>query len=177
MPGRVKTRLAKSIGDIKALEIYNKLLVHTIQVIKSSNFDYKFYFTAKYNNSLIIDYKLQIGLDLGDKMYNALIDELDYFDRVCIIGSDCLTLTSNDIANAFKQLNSHDVVLGPATDGGYYLIGMKKPHRQLFSNITWGASTVLAESLQECSKANLTVKLLREQNDVDTIEDVPREWL
>ena len=71
-------------------------------------------------------------------MNNALLTELGQYTKVCPIGSDCLALTSNDIINVFTQLNAADVVPGPAIDGGYYLIGMKKPSPKLFSTMSWG---------------------------------------
>ena len=90
-------------------------------------------------------------------MNKALQTELETYTKVCLIGSDCLALTDTHITNAFKQLDAADVVIGPAIDGGYYLIGMKKPQPQLFSKISWGSSTVLENTLQICGGSGLVV--------------------
>ena len=175
--GKVKKRLATKLGKSKALDIHQRLLGHTLEVVKSSGSLYKVYLSEEPKSKQAFSYKLQSGENLGDRMHNALQFELEQYAKVCLIGSDCLALTSDDIAEAFKQLDTADVVIGPAVDGGYYLIGMKKPYPQLFSAISWGTSSVLANTLKRCASNSLQVHQLSLLNDIDRPEDVPHNWL
>lgn len=175
--GKVKKRLAIKLGDAKALEIHQKLVAHTLTVVNNSGILYKVYLSEESNAEQAFSYKLQSGVDLGERMNNALLSELKEYTKVCLVGSDCLELKDTDIVNAFKQLDEADVVIGPAVDGGYYLIGMKKPQPQLFPNISWGSSTVLENTLQKCTDSGLVVHQLRLLNDIDQPEDVPDDWL
>lgn len=175
--GKVKKRLAKKLGKAKALEIHQKLVEHTLAVANASGILFKVYLSEKPISKQTFGYELQLGHDLGERMNNALLAELKEYTKVCLIGSDCLALKDTDIANAFKQLDEADVVIGPAVDGGYYLIGMKKPQLQLFPNISWGSSTVLENTLQKCTDSGLVVHQLRLLNDIDQPEDVPDDWL
>ena len=130
--GKCKTRLAKSIGDENALEIYKFLLQHTANVAKEVTADkFVFYSENIIENDIwetsVFNKELQNGLDLGERMQNAfsLLFSKGY-KKVLIIGSDLYDLEANLVNNAYKNLNEHDVVIGPAEDGGYYLLGMKK---------------------------------------------------
>jgi rSAM/selenodomain-associated transferase 1 len=175
--GKVKKRLATKLGNAKALEIHHRLVEHTLAVVKNSGVLYKVYLSEESNAEQTFSYELQSGDDLGERMNNALLAELEEYTKVCLIGSDCLALTDIDITNAFNQLGEADVVIGPAVDGGYYLIGMTKPQPQLFPNISWGSSTVLENTLQKCADSNLVVHQLKLLNDIDRPEDVPDDWL
>lgn len=175
--GKVKKRLAIKLGKAKALDIHQRLLDHTLEVVNSSGFLYKVYLSEDPKSKQAFSYKLQSGENLGDRMHNALQSELEHNAKICLIGSDCLALTSADIAEAFKQLDTADIVIGPAIDGGYYLIGMKKPYPQLFSAISWGTSSVLENTLERCVSNGLLVHQLRLLNDIDRPEDVPPDWL
>jgi len=175
--GKVKSRIAKLLGNEKALKIYHKLLDHTIYLTENSGLPFVIYFSdhISYTNPTLC--RIQQGKDLGEKMLRCFIDELATRQKVCLIGSDCLLLTQAILQDAFTQLATHDVVVGPAADGGYYLIGMKKPHHELFKDIAWGTDAVLAGTLDKCQKQNLSVKELPILNDIDRPEDVPLEWL
>jgi len=175
--GKVKQRLAIKLGKEKALKIHKKLLAYTLNIGRKSGITNKIYFSDSPNINPTFDYDLQIGADLGERMNNAFTTELNKNDMVCLIGSDCLVLTANDISNAFQQLNACDIVIGPAIDGGYYLIGMKNTHQQLFSDVSWGTATVLEETLRLCKQNKLSFTLLRPLNDVDHPEDLPVSWL
>ena len=175
--GSVKTRIAKQLGNKKALEIHNRLFKQTLNIIKRGNIPFTVYLNEKPSGFMAFHFKIQQGESLGDKMHNAFGAEFKENDRVCIIGSDCLELTSEDINLGFQQLSKFDIVLGPANDGGYYLIGMKNPHIDLFSNITWGTSSVLDHTIKKCNQLKLSYYLLPAHNDVDRPEDVPAEWL
>jgi rSAM/selenodomain-associated transferase 1 len=179
--GKVKTRLAKSVGENKALEIYHKLLQKTkdialkvscFRVVCYSNFvDFNDLFDPTYF------YKdEQYGQDLGQRMNNAISSSFEEgAERVVVIGSDCYELSAIIIQSAFDALNSKDVVLGPAEDGGYYLIGMKSSNLALFENKEWGSSNVLLDTLLSIKEVGLSCELLETLNDVDTIDDLPEE--
>jgi len=94
-------------------------------------------------------------------------------NRVVIIGSDCPALTAEDLEQAWRALDTRDVVLGPATDGGYWLIGLREPQSALFERIAWSTSTVLAETIDRAHRTGLRVGQLRQLTDVDTEAD----WL
>ncbi|MEO6452798.1 MAG: TIGR04282 family arsenosugar biosynthesis glycosyltransferase [Ginsengibacter sp.] len=177
--GKVKTRLANTLGDEKALEIYISLLEHTRSIVTLLNVDkFVFYFdTPNYNDvwpNIIFNKKQQYGNDLGERMMNAFNEIFETgYERVSIIGSDCIELTGTIILTAFKELESSDIVIGPAADGGYYFLGMKKLHTALFYNIKWSTANVLEETIAGCDKEHLTYKLLPVLNDIDEAED----WL
>ena len=117
--------------------------------------------------------KLQTGINLGQRMHHAISTELKTSHRVVLIGSDCLELDVNYIESAFSKLQSdRDLVLGPANDGGYVLIGMNAPHEALFNNIIWGESGVLASTLNNAHSIGMVTHLLPTLIDVDRIQDL-----
>lgn len=174
--GKVKTRLAKTIGDQSALEIYKYLLVHTEKTIRNLDYNKAVYYseTIHYNDlwdDAIYSKHIQNGSDLGERMQNAFQDAFsNQFEKVIIIGSDLLDLKPHHIHEAFNALENNNYVIGPAKDGGYYLLGMKHINANLFKNKAWGTSTVLKNTLQDIEHFN--VKLLEELNDIDTFEDI-----
>jgi rSAM/selenodomain-associated transferase 1 len=175
--GKVKKRLAIELGNAKALAIHQRLLGHTLEMVNKSGIAYKVYLSEEPHAKQEFSYELQAGENLGERMNNALQTELAQYPKVCLIGSDCLTLTGSHIADAFKQLDTADVVIGPAVDGGYYLIGMKQPYPEIFSALAWGTSAVLENTLKKCSSSGLMVYQLNLLNDIDRPEDVPLNWL
>jgi len=174
--GKCKTRLAKTIGDKAAVDIYKYLLKHTVTISQDINVD-KFVFYSEdikkkdlWNNAVFIK-KLQQGIDLGERMEHAFKQLFQsHYEKVVIIGSDLLDLKPTDIETAFQLLNNNDFVIGPAKDGGYYLLGMKRLQSKLFKNKKWGTSTVLNDTLKDIQ--NSTFVLLKELNDIDTFEDL-----
>ncbi|MEL4306656.1 TIGR04282 family arsenosugar biosynthesis glycosyltransferase [Joostella sp. CR20] len=174
--GKVKTRLAKTIGDEKALSIYKFLLTHTANVTQKSSAKKVVYYseniTADDNwNPAHFEKKLQQGNDLGERMQHAF--EESFASGACnviIIGSDLYDLTEKHIEKAFSKLEKHDVVIGPAEDGGYYLLGLKKVDPEIFQQKNWGTDTVLRDTLENLK--NLDVALLTPLNDVDVFEDI-----
>lgn len=175
--GNVKTRLAKTLGKEKTLAIYKDLLHHTNIITKKVTAD-KYVFYSSFINenddweSSIFSKHLQSGDELGLKMQHALEKVFSYtYDCACIIGSDCPELTAEIIHQSFVQLNNADVVIGPAADGGYYLLCIKKIHPELFQNISWSTSDVLKETITVCKQLHLSYFLLPELNDIDTEED------
>lgn len=174
--GKVKTRLAKTVGDKTALDIYLFLLQKTKEVTKSITCDKTVYYSEKiieddlWNRSNY-QKREQFGKDLGEKMKNAIEDGFKKkYTKIIVIGSDLFDLKPSLINDAFEKLDNNDVVIGPATDGGYYLIGLKKLHLKIFENKNWGTSTVREDTLKNLEKVN--VHLLPMLNDIDVIEDI-----
>jgi rSAM/selenodomain-associated transferase 1 len=176
--GRVKSRLAKSIGDEQALKVYVHLLQYTRDVTHSVNCNHFVFYSSYVHMSDVFDdnyfsKRVQQGDDLGERMMTAFKEVFTLgCKKVCIIGSDCYELTSEIIENAFIQLESQDVVIGPSTDGGYYLLGMKELHEALFLEKEWGTSTVLEDTIDAAERLNISFKQLPLLNDIDTIEDL-----
>jgi len=173
--GKVKTRLAKSIGKNKALEIYSFLLKKTKEITSEITCDKCIYYSNRIEENDIWDKDytkyVQHGNDLGYRMKNAFKDAFfKGYKKVVLIGSDLYDLTPIHLDDAFKSLDSKPVVLGPAQDGGYYLIGLTKVYPKIFKNKAWGTSSVRKDTLSDLEKVN--VHLLEMLNDVDVIEDI-----
>ncbi len=174
--GKVKTRLAKTLGDESALKIYKFLLNHTVEITKDLNVDkYVFYSENIHCNDIwdsnVFRKKLQTGGDLGERMKNAFSEILGLgYEKVIIVGSDIFDLKKNDLDIAYEALQTNQYVLGPATDGGYYLLGMKELNSKVFQNKVWGTNTVLEATLEDLK--NEKYVLLEERNDVDYYEDI-----
>jgi len=179
--GKVKTRLAATVGDEKALAIYFKLASHTRTISADVDCDRVVYYSdyidtedAWFNN----DYfkSLQKGNDLGGKMENAF--EMAFakgYKRVSIIGTDCFELTTQIIINAFKSLGTKDAVIGPAVDGGYYLLGMNRSIPQVFREKKWSTSSVYTDTIRDFNKLGIDYCQLPTLRDVDTEGDLPLE--
>ena len=177
IPGRVKTRIAASVGDSHALEIYNWLTDFTHQIVREVKVDkYLFYsdFIPEQTEGDKSDYQgeIQSGSDLGDRMCNAfkLLFEKGY-SSVVIIGTDCADLKTSDLNDAYMGLSQADLVIGPAQDGGYYLLGMSRFLPELFNEISWSSSTVLESTLDIANKSGLDYEFLEIRSDIDTYED------
>lgn len=174
--GKVKTRLAKTIGNQSALNIYNYLLNHTEQTIRNTTCDKAIFYSVKIRendiwSSNIYNKLQQKGKDLGSRMSNAFKYAFENnYEKVIIIGSDLFDLKPKHISTALNMLDKNDVVIGPAQDGGYYLLGMKKIHSNVFENKNWGTETVLKDTLKDLK--HLDVFHLKELNDIDTFEDI-----
>ena len=174
--GKVKTRLAKSVGDESALKIYKFLLKHTVEITEKLNVDkYVFYSENMHRDDIwnpdIFRKKLQTGYDLGERMYNAFSELFGMgYEKAIIIGSDMFDLNQRDLETAFDALETTPLVIGPATDGGYYLLGMKELNSDIFQNKDWGTSTVLEATLKDLNDEKYV--LLEERNDIDYFEDV-----
>lgn len=175
--GKVKTRLAKTIGNTAALQLYKLLLQHTFEVTKPINCDKIVYYSEAIAKDDIWDAsyqkKIQQGNDLGQRMHHAFEAAFKAgYKKAVIIGSDIFDLTPAHIKEAFTMLNTNNVVLGPAEDGGYYLLGMKTLHSQIFKEKTWGTATVLAETLKDLK--GIKTHFLEILNDIDTYEDLEK---
>src|SRR5687768_12779189 len=140
--GTVKTRLANTIGDDKALAVYQILLDITLQAVKTSQSQKAVFYSGYHADDTWLKNGflqfIQHGKDLGERMHNAFGTAFaSGYEKVVIVGSDCPDLTGELIDEAFDALDHHDVVLGPAEDGGYYLLGIKKMYPDIFQNKTW----------------------------------------
>ncbi|WP_299361569.1 TIGR04282 family arsenosugar biosynthesis glycosyltransferase [Winogradskyella sp.] len=173
--GTVKTRLAKTIGDYGAFEVYSELVKITEKATSKLNIDKRIYFSnavvdSKWQNN----YKtIQKGIDLGERMLNAFKDGFETgYKKIVLIGSDLPDITENHIKKGIEALGKNDVVFGPAEDGGYYLIGLTKLIPKIFENKPWSQAHLLKETLQELQTLNLTVGTLETLNDIDTYEDL-----
>lgn len=174
--GKVKTRLAASIGDEKALRIYNFLIKHTLKITQHIAADKYVYYSENIAfqdvwDNTIFRKKLQQGADLGQRMHNAFNELFTLgYKKVIIVGSDIIDLNQQDIEDAFDKLDSHKFVIGPALDGGYYLLGMTELYEPIFSNKKWGTNTVLQCTLNDLKDKK--VLTLATKNDVDYLEDI-----
>jgi rSAM/selenodomain-associated transferase 1 len=184
--GKVKTRLASAIGDKKALEIYLYLAHHTRLVTERLPFDKIIFYSEQIEandlwEKVLYQKAVQEGSDLGQKMKNAFEEGFKRgYKSICIIGTDCIELTTAIIQNAFHTLIAQDAVIGTAKDGGYYLLGMKKFHPELFENKHWSTSSVAADTLENFKKLGLSYATLPTLRDIDTEDDLPdhlkKDW-
>lgn len=174
--GKVKTRLAAEIGDDAALRIYEFLLKHTSEITKHLPVDKEVHYSEEteendvWENAFFYK-KEQKGADLGERMEFAFKKGFEAgYKRIIIIGSDLFDLKEKDIKSAFSALRENPYIIGPALDGGYYLLGMHSLNRKLFRNKNWGTETVLEETLADLKNENIF--RLPERNDIDTPEDL-----
>ena len=174
--GKVKTRLSQDIGEQAALDIYNYLLQQTFEITRELPVEKIVSYADGIPEKDIWDnavYKksLQQGNDLGERMQNAFEEGFSQgFNNISLIGSDLFDLTREDLERAFKELEHYPYVIGPATDGGYYLIGMKQEDEQIFKNKAWGTSRVFQDTVKDlCDKE---VFYLEYRNDVDVVSDI-----
>lgn len=178
LPGKVKTRLARTIGEAKALEIYQQLLLHTVAITKEVNTDKAVFYSDFIGESdiwpeAIYQKYVQQGTELGQRMENAFCWAFwQRYEQVVIIGSDCPQLTATIIHQAFEALQTSQVVIGPAVDGGYYLLGLKSNVSQLFTNKAWSSPTVFTSTIADLQKLQLCYKLLPLLHDIDHEEDL-----
>ena len=176
--GKVKTRLAQTIGNEQALDIYLRLLDHTKNISAKVAANRAVYYTDFIDtNDLWPENQfrkyLQTGNDLGERMKNAFANAFtEGFEKIVIIGSDCPQLTSAHIEEAFDLLHKHDIIIGPAVDGGYYLLGMSQLILELFTNKVWSSPQVLQQTLADIERLNLSHYLLETLRDIDTEEDL-----
>lgn len=173
--GTVKTRLAKTIGDYGAFEVYSELVKLTEHVTLNLEEDVKVYFSKKVFSDLWPNTSkhVQLGDNLGDRMLNAFTDGFDQgYDKIILIGSDLPDLNEQHIKKTISYLDNNDVVFGPADDGGYYLIGMNTLIPNIFKDKPWSQPNLLKVTLQELDELNHSVATLENLNDIDTYEDL-----
>ena len=174
--GKVKTRLAKDIGAQKALEVYHRLLKYTKEVLDPLETKKKLYFSNRieklpYWQDDSYEPEVQSRGNLGAKLSEAFSNELTQAEKVIIIGSDCAELLTEHLEEALETLDQKEVVIGPARDGGYYLIGLRKFVPGLFQDMPWSEPHLLKRTLGFLEKKGHSYKLMEELSDVDHLED------
>ena len=187
-PGKTKTRLIPVLGDVGAANLQRQMTEQTIFQVKElqkiTNVSFEVRFTGgnleKMQNWLGNDlgYQFQGEGDLGARMERSLVNAFNQkAEQVIIIGTDCPDLNSQILATAFEQLKNFNLVLGPALDGGYYLIGLQQPIGELFMNIPWGTAQVFAKTVEVAQKLNLSIGYLPPLADIDRPEDLCKRTL
>jgi hypothetical protein len=176
--GQVKTRLAKDIGDERACAIYLQLLDHTLKITRSLSFRKFIYYAdevSDYDLWSVPGYtkRMQHGNDLGERMLNSFKELFEQgFTRIVIIGSDCLQLQTENLQEAVTLLESNTAVIGPASDGGYYLLGLTKLYPDLFVNKPWSTNQVFTKTIDDFNNQGISYALLEELSDIDDITDL-----
>lgn len=176
--GRVKTRLAATIGDEEALKVYRLLTEYTHQVCLELDCPKFLYFSDFITDSESRDHyelRVQDGKDLGERMKNAFeaLFEAGY-EKILILGTDCAELDATILKKAFKDLKNEEVVIGPARDGGYYLLGMSKFIPELFEDMPWSTKDVAPETMKRLNELSIPFTTLPTLSDVDNEADWDR---
>jgi uncharacterized protein len=178
--GKVKTRLAKEIGDEQTLQVYTGLLQHTHDITSDLDCDKFVYYDDYINDNDLwesenFEKRLQDGDSLGKRMIVAFFELFQQgYSKIVIIGSDCPELTTFVIEDAFDKMDTTDVVIGPSSDGGYYLLGLTQLIPELFKNKQWSTDTVLADTIKDTVNLRKSCSFLTELSDIDTADDLRR---
>ncbi len=181
-PGHVKTRLAPDLGEDGAADFYSSIAERVITEVYPLNRDYDLLLYVdphhtmdQYRAWLGDSWKIEFqkGRDLGERMQCALGDVLaSGYEKAAIIGSDCIGMDEDFIDEVFNDLDSNDFVIGPSSDGGYFLLALKESYPWLFERVTWSSEEVIEVTLDRIEAREMTVKELDEKMDVDTIKDL-----
>jgi rSAM/selenodomain-associated transferase 1 len=180
--GKVKTRLASAIGDKMAVKLYKRFLLEMLFTLNEGTFIFYLCYSPESPLSSLKDwlgdrylFMPQTGEDLGERMKNGFLEAISMnFKRVVLIGSDIPDLPLEFIEEAFHSLQEKDAVIGPALDGGYYLIGFRKEtfSPRVFEGIRWSTESVFERTLNVLEQEGRTVHTLRALRDIDTVEDL-----
>jgi len=180
--GRVKTRLARDIGDEKALALYKIFVQTTLSAVEKSGLDHIICFFPAAGQAMVEEwlgpdhvYMPQAGDDLGQRMGNAMSRMFDKgAKKVVLTGTDIPDISARHILAALKLLDQNDVVIGPSIDGGYWLIGFHRDGfcSDLFRGVNWGTDSVFSTTIEKCKKAGLSTGILPALQDIDTLEDL-----
>lgn len=186
--GKVKTRLGKTLGDEAAKDVHITLMTHVLSrtqgqgswhnLVSFSALPQSFPDELSSFESLLranhVQLSEQVSGDLGDKLQGAFSHHLQKYEKVVVVGSDCPTIDAAYVSEAFAALNKHDLVLGPAEDGGYVLIGLKRAAADLFNEVPWGSAAVRRTTIENASHLGMSVGLLAMAWDVDEQADYER---
>jgi rSAM/selenodomain-associated transferase 1 len=173
--GAVKTRLIPDIGADRAASVYRYCLEYTLAVARESGLDYQLFLSEDSDDPLFQGeaYSLQKGADLGSRMYHAFEDLLKSGDDgALIIGTDCLDLTPMHLQKAARALSDHELVLLPALDGGYALIGCSTIEPALFEAVPWSSEQTRSKTVANARRLNYRVSSLETVRDIDTLQDL-----
>jgi uncharacterized protein len=177
--GLVKTRLIPLLGDYGACILHQKMVLHTLEKLDpfpslqiwydgAGEFEMRKWLGCKYI------YRQQTQGDLGERMLYAFREAFAAGEsKALLVGTDCPGITLMHLEEGLMKLEQSDVVIGPAKDGGYYLIGMKAPHEDLFRYVPWGTDQVFQITEERSRQEGLEISLLEELADVDRPEDLP----
>ena len=181
-PGMVKTRLIPALGRRYSAELYRRMLLSTIQTASRSGFtSVQLWVSGEQSHPLFKHVKKRYGItmhhqrgrDLGARMYNAFDSVLRRNASAVVIGCDCPALSRDDLVMARRALQGgYNAVLGPADDGGYYLLGLSQLHTQLFNNINWSTSRVAATTAARIGDLGWRLQELAKHRDIDTGADL-----
>ena len=175
--GKAKTRLAQSVGPEKALQIYLALLGHTREVAQAVPARRMLFYSSFVDvkdawPAADFDKYLQASGGLGERMEEAFRSAFDEQQGpVLIIGSDCAQLTSTIVQQGIEALATHDFVIGPAEDGGYYLLGMREFHPEVFQGVRWSTASVFSQTEAIIQEHQWSLALLPTLSDIDYLED------
>jgi rSAM/selenodomain-associated transferase 1 len=175
LPGKVKTRLIPDIGATGAARVYRYCLEYTLAVVKQSGLDYQLFITEANDDPLFQqeDYRLQKGEDLGARMFHAFQELLSRGSHgALIIGTDCLDITSMHLQEAACSLADHELVLIPAFDGGYTLIGCTAIDPSLFDKMRWSTDQVYQQTMMNAQRLNYRTRSLEPIRDIDSLQDL-----
>jgi rSAM/selenodomain-associated transferase 2/rSAM/selenodomain-associated transferase 1 len=183
-PGRVKTRLIPALGTAGAVALHRRLLLRTLRAAQAACRVCGAELELRFEGGSVEAFQHWLGDslacrpqaegELGARMSNAFEESFrEGPSATVIIGSDCPALTPDILASAFEQLQREPVVIGPATDGGYYLIGLARHNPKLFCGVSWGTERVLSESMAILRQMNLVPRLLPQLDDIDRPSDLP----
>ncbi len=183
-PGRVKTRLAPRLGEWGAARLHRRLVRRTLRVALAARCGpvelhcaprARHAFFLQCEKKLNIVLRNQRGCDLGERMFNAIVDGLRGYRAVILVGTDCPALEVRDLRLAARALaGGCDAVVAPAEDGGYPLIGLRRVSPRLFENIAWGGSDVFARTAEELDRLGWRWRRLRALWDLDRPDDLER---
>lgn len=174
IPGRVKTRLAASVGAEAACEVYRALASHVVGAVRNGPWHTQLWVDAVDGSEHVRDWLgmeplVQQGDDLGARMRHAV----DVASGPCVvIGTDAPDVDASVVAEAFSALEHADVVIGPAYDGGFYLIGLRCPMPGVFDRVAWSTEQVLQQTVGNAVNAGSRVQLLAPLRDIDTLDDL-----
>ncbi|MEL7038875.1 MAG: TIGR04282 family arsenosugar biosynthesis glycosyltransferase [Cyanobacteria bacterium J06592_8] len=182
-PGKTKTRLIPALGAEGAAKFHRQMAEDIVKTVREFSFSNSVSLEIRYTGGSLelmqdwlgadLVYNLQGTGDLGDRLIGCLQDA---FDRektaIIVIGTDCPDVSSDIFSEAYEKLQHQDVVLGPAEDGGYYLIGLSRFIPEIFVGINWGTSEVFQQTLAICKTLNLSVEFLPQLADIDRPEDL-----
>lgn len=178
--GKVKTRLIPALGEKGAKLLHREMVEHTISRITPFKEEIEVHFTGGSQDLMKswlgdqLRFRRQKGACLGERLRNSVAEAFaENKKKVVVIGTDCPGLTLNHVEKAFRLLDRSDLVLGPAYDGGYYLIGLNKLVKELFQNITWSSSLVYRQTAKAAEQVSLQTAELEKLADIDCPADLP----
>lgn len=182
IPGKAKTRLIPALGCEMAADLHRQMTEKTVATARKLAQEEGVYIRVFYEGGSLdvmrewlgeMDFERQKNGDLGEKMHDAFVKGFSCrAQKIVIIGTDCPTLTVDILKEAFLKLKEYDLVIGPASDGGYYLIGLKKRNKYLFKGISWGSGRVLHQTKKKADEYGLNVATLETLCDIDRPNDL-----